>query len=86
MTLREENLQNRLQMIHHSTSVRKTEPQYPHFITLVLFEVYDRVIVSAVFTKTHETVIAVIARTNMISTSDDTFLVTIHETSAFVFG
>ena len=57
MTLREENLQNRFQMMHHSTSVRKIEPQYPHFITLVLFEVYDRVIVSAVFTKTHETVI-----------------------------
>ena len=57
MTLREENLQNRLQMIHHSTSVRKTEPQCPLFITLVLFKVYDRVIVSTDFTKTHEAVI-----------------------------
>jgi len=74
-------------MMHHSTSVRKTEPQYPpHFITRVLFEVYDRVIVITVFTKTHEAVIACLMRTNMISTSDDTFLVTIHETSAFVFG
>ena len=73
-------------MIHHSTSVWKTEPQCPHFITLVLFKVYDRVIVTTVFTKTHEAVIARLMRTNMIWTIDDTFLVTIRETSAFVFG